>query len=258
MMSDIKGLLIDLDGVIYNDSVLIKGAIESIQWLRDHQIPYRYITNTTMKSRATLKKKLAAFGIPSERDEIFSSLVAAVRYIQKSGKSKCHLLMTEDAKTEFSAFELDSDKPDFVVVGDLGESLSFELLNTAFQKLFTGAQLLALQKNRFWLSDRGYTMDTGAVVAMLEYASGKKSQIMGKPSPHFFALALDDMQLPPENVVMIGDDIETDINGAQRMGIRAVLVKSGKYRPQDEKKLNKPPWKQLDSIAQLSEIFNKV
>jgi HAD superfamily hydrolase (TIGR01458 family) len=254
-MQEIKGLLIDLDGVIYNDSQLIEGAAESIQWLEKADIPFRYITNTTMKSRQTLQKKLKSFGIEAEVNQIFSAVYAASRYIRKSGKNKCYLLLSDDAKNEFSDFDLHSENPDFVVVGDLGTDLHFEKLNDAFQKLFSGAQLIALQKNRYWLSDRGYTLDAGALVAMLEFATNKKAQIIGKPSPHFFALALNDLGLPPENVVMIGDDIESDIKGASRMGIRGVLVKTGKFLPADLENEEVKPWRVLESINELKTLF---
>ncbi|MEE9119231.1 MAG: TIGR01458 family HAD-type hydrolase, partial [Calditrichia bacterium] len=154
-MEKIKGLLIDLDGVIYNDSELISGATDSIRWLRDKNIPFRFITNTTMKSRTTLQQKLQSFGIEVKREEIFSAVYAAALYIKKSGKEKCHLLLMDDAKEEFHDLNLQAENPDFVVVGDLGEELSFERMNIAFQKLFSGAELIALQKNRYWLSDKG-------------------------------------------------------------------------------------------------------
>ena len=254
-MEKIRGLLIDLDGVIYNDSELIAGATESIRWLRDKNIPFRFITNTTMKSRMTLQQKLQSFGIEVKREEIFTAVYAAALYIKKSGKDKCHLLLMDDAKEEFHDFNLEAENPDFVVVGDLGEELSFEAMNIAFQKLFSGAELIALQKNRYWLSDKGYTLDAGALVAMLEFAAGKKGQIIGKPSPHFFALALNDLNLQPENVVMIGDDIESDIIGAHRMGIRGVLVKTGKFLPADLEREDVVPWRTIDNIGDLNKIF---
>jgi HAD superfamily hydrolase (TIGR01458 family) len=254
-MEEIKGLLIDLDGVIYNDSDLIEGARDSIQWLRDNNIPFRFITNTTMKSRTSLQQKLVSFDIEVQEEEIFTTVYAAVLYIRKSGKNKCHLLLMDDAKKEFDEFNLDSANPDFVVVGDLGDDLSFENANIAFQKLLSGAELLALQKNRYWLSDKGYTLDAGAWVAMLEFAANKKGQIIGKPSPHFFALALNDLDLPPENVIMIGDDIESDIGGAHRMGINGVLVKTGKFLPADLKREDIRPWRTIESICDLQDIF---
>jgi HAD superfamily hydrolase (TIGR01458 family) len=255
-MTEIKGLLIDLDGVIYNDSELIAGATDSILWLHEKNIPFRFITNTTMKSRDTLQHKLQSFDIQVRKEEIFTAVYAAVLYIEKSGKNKCHLLLTEDAKKEFADFNQNSEDPDFVVVGDLGDDLSFERMNFAFQKLLSGAELIALQKNRYWLSDKGYTLDAGAWVAMLEFAAKKKGQVMGKPEPHFFALALDDLDLPSENVVMVGDDIESDIGGAYRMGIRGVLVKTGKFLPADLERKDIKPWKIIDNIGGLHDIFN--
>jgi HAD superfamily hydrolase (TIGR01458 family) len=254
-MTEIKGLLIDLDGVIYNDSELIDGATDSIRWLRENNISFRFITNTTMKSRASLQQKLASFNIEVQKEEIFTTVYAAVLYIKKSGKDKCHLLLMDDAKKEFDEFILDAAKPDFVVVGDLGDDLSFETVNIAFQKLLSGAELLALQKNRYWLSDKGYTLDAGAWVAMLEFAANKKGQIIGKPSPHFFALALNDLGLPPKNVIMIGDDVESDIGGAHRMGINGVLVKTGKFLPVDLNREDIRPWKTIKSIGDLPDIF---
>ena len=254
-MESIKGLLIDLDGVIYNDTELIAGATDSIRWLREKNIPFRFLTNTTMQSRKTLQQKLKLFGIEVSINEIFTTVYAALLYIKKSGKTKCHLLLKNDAKEEFRDLTLDSDNPDFVVVGDLGENLTFEKVNFAFQKLLSGSELLALQKNRYWLSDKGYTLDAGALVAMLEFSSNKKGQIIGKPSPHFFALALNDLNLPPENVVMIGDDIQSDIKGALRMGIRGVLVKTGKFLPADLDRKDIIPWKTIDHIGDLPDIF---
>ena len=130
----INGLLIDLDGVIYNDTQLISGATETIKYLQQKNIPFRFITNTTMKSRKTLQKKLSGFGINVPENSIFSAAYAASQYIRNQGKTKCHLLIDEDAQQEYSDLDLNHNKPDYVVVGDLGEKITFELLNTAFQK----------------------------------------------------------------------------------------------------------------------------
>lgn len=256
-MDGIKGLLIDLDGVIFNDSEPIKGAAEAMAWLQQNNIPFRFLTNTTMKSRETLKTKLSSMDIKVDAAQIFSAVYAAALYVKKSGKENCHLLLTDDAKKEFSEFTLDSEKPDYIIVGDLGYKLNFESLNRAFQMLFGGAELIALQKNRYWISDAGYTLDAGAIVAMLEFASGKKGQVVGKPSPHFFALALNNLNLSADQVVMIGDDVESDIIGAKRMDIRGVLVKTGKYSPDDLKRNDVKPWRVMDSIADVNCLFEQ-
>ena len=252
---DIKGLLIDLDGVIYNDTQLIPGATETIEYLQQKKIPFRFITNTTMKSRITLKKKLSGFAIEVPEENIFSAAYAAAQYIRNQGKTKCHLLLLEDTQQEYYDLDLNSDKPDFVVVGDLGDSITFDKLNTAFQKLFDGAELIALQKNRYWLSDKGYTLDAGAFVALLEYAAQKQGILIGKPSKTFYETALNDLKLSTEEVVMIGDDIESDIKGAQAIGIRGVLVQTGKFLPKDLERNDVAPWATIGSIQDLISIL---
>ncbi len=254
-MREIKALLIDLDGVIYNDSERIPGSDKAIRWLQKRKIPFRFITNTTMKSRATLQKKLADFGIKVPESSIFSAAHAAAEYIRRSGKHNCHLLLTDDAKQDYSGLNTNSDKPNWVVAGDLGDNMTFNKLNTAFQKLFAGAEMIALQKNRYWMSDRGITLDAGAFVALLEFASGKNSILIGKPSKTFYETVLNDLGFPPEDVAMIGDDIESDIKGAEASGINTVLVKTGKFRPQDLQRKDVSPWKLLDSISEIHKLF---
>jgi HAD superfamily hydrolase (TIGR01458 family) len=252
---NIRGLLIDLDGVIYNDTVLIPGADQFVAWLQRSNIPFRFITNTTMKSRASIKKKLEAFGIYVESNLIFSAAHAAAQFIRRSGRFKCHLLLKEDARREFHDLILDDDQPDYVVVGDLGDEISFDQLNEAFQKLFIGADLIALQKNRYWLSDRGYTLDAGAFVALLEYAANKKSIVIGKPVKQFFEMVLKDLNLPREEIVMVGDDIESDIKGAQACNIKGVLVQSGKFRESDLQRNDVTPWRTIKNILTLQELL---
>jgi len=252
---NIKGLLIDLDGVIYNDTQLIPGAVEAIQFLQKNVIPFRFITNTTMKSRKTLKRKLTGFGIEVKSDFIFSAAYAAAQYIRNSGKTRCHLLLCDDAKQEYSGLDTESEKPDYVVVGDLGDDITFDLLNRAFQKLFAGAELIALQKNRYWLSDKGFTLDAGAFVALLEFAANKEGILIGKPSSAFFETALSDLKLKKDEVVMIGDDIESDIKGAQSLGMRSVLVQTGKFRLEDLKRDDIKPWKTIGSIGDLVNLI---
>lgn len=251
MLSPIKGVLIDLDGVIYNDSQIIPGAVETIHKLRQQNIPFRFITNTTMKCRDTLREKLNKFGIDCEANEIFSAAYAAAKYVSRYPEAKCHLMLKEDAKKEFIRWASEEEEVDFVVTGDLGESITFDLLNNAFVRLMNGAKLVALQKNRFWLSDKGYTLDAGAFVALLEYASNQKAILIGKPERNFFELALADLDLFPENVLMIGDDIESDIGGSARLNIHTCLVQTGKFRQQDVDRSEIKPDHIISSIADI-------
>jgi HAD superfamily hydrolase (TIGR01458 family) len=254
-MKPIKGLLIDLDGVIYNDSRIIEGAVEIIEWLQQQKIPFRFITNTTMKNRDTICKKLAGMGINVEKSAIFSAVYAASIFVRQNKNATCHFLLTDDAKAEFPVTSSDTGSADYVVVGDLGKEVTFEKLNLAFQKLLDGAELIALQKNRFWLSDDGFTLDTGAFVALLEFASNKTATVIGKPSRLFFEMALKDLKLSPAEVLMIGDDVESDIVGASNVNIQTCLVQTGKFREMDLKNSAIKPDHILPSIKYLKDLL---
>ncbi len=250
VLSEVKGILIDVDGVLYNDGVPVPGAPETIDFLRERGIPFRLITNTTMRSRNTLWKRLSSIGFRLEEEEIFTAVRAAVEYLRSVGAESYFPLITEDAKKEFGEFRENRDSPDFVVVGDMGEAWTFQLLNSGFRALMAGAELLALQKNRFWMSRDGLQLDAGPFVVALEYASDKQAVLVGKPNEAFFRMALRDMGLNPLDVAMIGDDVESDIAGAQKLGMKTILVRTGKFMPRDLERGIKPDIV-LDSIADL-------
>jgi len=204
-----------------------------------------------MKCQETLNTKLKGVGIKVAKEQIFSAAYAAAKYVRQHDANKCHLLLTEDAKREYEGLELDHCSVDFVVVGDLGEDITFRKLNEAFLKILDGAKLIALQKNRFWLSDEGYKLDAGAFVALLEFAGNTNSILIGKPSRPFFELALNDLNINAHETMMIGDDLESDIGGANALGITTCLVKTGKFREIDLKHSKIKPNFLLPSIADL-------
>ena len=155
----------------------------------------------------------------------------------------------------FNEIPTDNDSPDFVVVGDYGDRFDFRSLNHAFRLLMGGAELIALQRSPYWVSPEGIMLDCGAFVALLEYASTKTAKVMGKPSKLFFEIALDSLQFSPSEVIMVGDDITTDILGAERMGMRSVLVRTGKFQPSRlENPVANPTWV-VDSISDLPRMF---
>ncbi len=154
---------------------------------------------------------------------------------------------------DFSDFEVTSDRPQAVVVGDLGRDVNFDILNAAFLSIKNGARLVALQKNRFWQTKEGLAIDTGAFVAALEYAADVEARLVGKPNRAYFDAALHDLGLPANRVAMVGDDITTDILGAQAVGARTILVKTGRYAFDADKRHDvRPDWI-LESIADLPE-----
>ena len=159
------------------------------------------------------------------------------------------------SKRFFKEIPIDDDAPDFVVVGDYGEGFDFHALNHAFRLLMNGAELIALQKNLYWFSSEGMFLDCGAFVTLLESAANKTAKVMGKPSETFFKIALESLQVSPNEAVVVGDDITSDIVGAERMEMRSILVKTGKFKPdQLENPVAKPTWV-LDSVAELPKMF---
>lgn len=255
MFEDVKGFLIDLDGVIYIDNDIISGAAETINQLKHRGYRYRFVTNTTNKSRASIRKKIESFGVQATEQEIFSAPFAAAQLLRMTQGARCWVLTRGDSVEEFHGLKLTNKDPNFILLGDLKNEFTFEVLNEVFQKLLAGAELIALQKNRYWMTEGKLTIDAGAFVAALEYASGKTARVVGKPSRDFFELALADLGLPGSQVAMVGDDIEADIAGGKDAGLKTILVKTGKYRLEAVQKSGVRPDKIIESIADLPYIL---
>ena len=255
-MKNIKGFLIDLDGVLYIEDQTIPGAVETVNWLRQQGYPFRFLTNTTMCSRDSLVAKLSRFGIQAEPGEMFSTAVVAAKWLADKGISRVQLLLTEDARKDFAGFHLTANQPEVVVVGDLGSAFTFDILNSAFLAVKSGAQLVALQKGRYWQTKEGLAIDVGAFVAALEYATETEAALIGKPNRAYFEMALVDMGFAPSQVAMIGDDIHTDIIGAQAVGMPTILVRTDKYSFDAQKPLPVQPDWTIDSIADLPGLLS--
>lgn len=190
-------------------------------------------------------------GIPARPEEILSAPLAAARWLWDRGVRRAQLLLAEATFEEFSGLEIVDRAPEAVVVGDLGEAWTFPLLNQAFRNLMDGAELLAIQRNRYWHTDGGLSLDAGPFVAALEYGSGRTATLVGKPSPAFFAAAARELGLSPERIAVVGDDLESDAAGARAAGMVGVAVRTGKYRPQDEERAQRAADAVLDSIAEV-------
>jgi len=250
---NIKGLLIDLDGVLYVGDKVIPGAREALEYLREKNYRFRFVSNTTRKSRMTIAERLAAMGFDIPEEYIFTPPLAAVRYMQETGKNRCYLLVTGDVDRDFAPV-FGSVLPaavDYVIIGDAGDKLTYENLNHAFRYLMEGAELIALEKDRYWMTPDGLSLSAGPFVEALEFATGKTAVVMGKPSLSFFALALRDMGLSPEEVVMVGDDVLTDIGGAHTAGMGGILVRTGKFREETLRSALVKPSRVIGSIADL-------
>ncbi|MEZ5489422.1 MAG: TIGR01458 family HAD-type hydrolase [Gammaproteobacteria bacterium] len=252
----VKGILFDLDGVLYVGDRAITGARETLQWLKDRDIPFRFITNTSTRTAADLADKLRNMGFDIEAGQIFSAVSATRDYLARAGTPSLHLLIRDSVKAEFAQFPQQPAKPDYVVVGDIGAAWDYQLLNQVFNELMEGAELIAMHMNKYWQTEQGLQMDIGAFVAGLEFVTGKQAAIIGKPSQDFFHLAVATLGLRPEQVLVVGDDIENDVGGAQAAGLKAVLVKTGKYREELARRSEVSPNAVIDSIADLPALLN--
>lgn len=256
-MKDVRGFLIDLDGVLYVGDQAIEGARESIDLLRDRNYLFRFVSNTTRKCRNSIAGRLSSLGFDIPVEYIFTPPLAAAACIKKSGKHHCYLLTTGDVYHDFDQ-ECTCDNSsaiDWVILGDAGDKVTYDSLNTAFRHLMQGADLIALENDRYWMAADGLSLSAGPFVQALEFATGKKAIIAGKPSKTFFKQALIDMGLRAAEVAMIGDDILSDIGGAQVMGMQGILVRTGKYRKDMVKNAAIKPDRIIDSIAQLQDIL---
>ena len=244
-----KGLLIDLDGTLYVGDEPVEGAREALAKIESSGIVVRYVTNTTRKPRGEVRDHLVSLGFEVEEAGIFTPARAAGGLI--GGKS-CFPLVAESLLDDLVGITKTNDHPDFVLVGDIGEGFTYDRLNAAFRCLVDGAELIALQRNRYWKREDGLALDAGPFVAALEYASAKRATVVGKPEGAFFRLALEDLGLRPHEVAMVGDDAEADVAGARAAGLKGVLVRTGKYRPgMDEGGADLV----LDSFAELPEAL---
>ena len=227
---NISGLLVDLDGVLYVGEQVIAGSIETVQKLNELGLPHCFVTNTTTHSRTALVQKLSRLGFDIAPQQVMTAPLAARNYLERKGWPPCKLLLADEVLNDFEGFEQSDTDAEVVVIGDIGSAWTYELLNQVFRLVMNGATLVALHKNKFWQTGRGLMLDIGAFVTGLEYCTGKDAVVVGKPDPHFFQAAVDQLGLEVDKVAMVGDDIDSDVGGAQHCGLGGILVRTGKYR----------------------------
>jgi phospholysine phosphohistidine inorganic pyrophosphate phosphatase len=252
----VRAVLFDMDGVLYNSEEPIPGAAETLAWLRERRIPYLFVTNTTSRGREALTEKLARFGIPASPNEIMTPCEAAADWLRAHSAGSVALFLRPAARAAFFSLDCLPDHAEsgarYVVIGDLGTEWNFETLNRAFRLLYANpeARLIALGMTRYWKAPDGISMDVSPFVAALENASRREALVFGKPAAAFFYAAAERLGVPNGEILMVGDDIESDIAGAQSAGMQAALVRTGKFRELDLEGPVKPDLV-LDSVADL-------
>jgi HAD superfamily hydrolase (TIGR01458 family) len=254
-MSAIRGVLLDLDGVLYVGRAPLPGALDALARLRASGLPVGFVTNTTRRSRRTIRADLAAMGIDVADEELHTPARAVVNWLQAQRRSP-YLLIHHGLGEDFAGIR--ADGAEAVVVGDAGEGFTYGALNQAFRLLADGAPLLALAMNRYFRETDGLSLDAGPFVAALEYASGTRAELFGKPSQAFFHAAVAPLGCRPAEVVMVGDDVEADVNGAIAAGLGGILVRTGKYRAADETRLAAGGAVVDDLDAAVARILSKI
>lgn len=229
----IKGVLLDIGGVVYVGETALAGAVDAVARLKHAGLPIRCVTNTTRTPVAGIVDRLKRMGLEVEADDVFTPARAAREHL-KAHDLKAHLLIHPALGSDLAGLE--GTGGDAVIIGDAGDGFSYAAMNAAFRKLMAGAEFIALAANRMFMDDDGeLSIDCGAFVAALEYAVGREAIVLGKPSPDFFKAAAESMGCAVDETVMIGDDAEADIAGALAAGVaQAVLVRTGKYLDGDE------------------------
>ncbi len=251
-----------MDGVLYNSDTPMAGAVEAVAWAREQSIPHRFATNTSARARKQLAEKLNRFGIAAMEDDILTPAFAAAGWLREHVKAPVALFVKEPTWSEFSGLMILPQNAEsgasYVVIGDLEEGWNFRTLNRAFRLLYSNpaAELIALGMTRYWLGESGMQLDVAPFVAALEHATGRKPMVFGKPGAPFFHAAAHQLGIPAEEVLMIGDDIEIDVGGPQRAGLKGALVCTGKFRPPDLER-GVTPGAILDSIAMLPEWWSQ-
>lgn len=229
-MSPVRGILLDIDGVLHVSMQPIEGAADTLRLLEQQGYATCFVTNTTTSARATLVKQLRAIGLPIAEERVVTAPVATAQYIRQHFPGKRAWLLTKGNTAEdFAGIELVEDHADIVVIGGAEELLTYEAMNRAFRMLMDGALLLGTHANLYWRTRDGLQLDSGAYIRALEAATGQQATILGKPARAFFEQALQQIGIPAQEAIMIGDDIENDIGAAQQAGLRAVLVCTGKH-----------------------------
>jgi HAD superfamily hydrolase (TIGR01450 family) len=251
-LDGVRAFVLDADGVLLYRNVPISGSAEATVELRRRGIPYRVVTNFSSAHRSSLAVAFGeATGIPVDPNEIITAASAAAAYTAaRHPGAPLLVLAAPDALREWTGqWTLTPDEAEArgepvaaVVIGDAGDDLSYRNLDIAYRFLHAGADFVAMHRNLWWMTPKGHTLDSGAFIVALEQALGRKAVICGKPSPVVFRQALAELRaelggrtggsggprLRAADVAMVGDDPRADIAAARRVGMRGVLVLTGK------------------------------
>jgi HAD superfamily hydrolase (TIGR01458 family) len=244
-----------MEGTIYEAGRRVAGVEKALAALFDAGVPYCFTTNTTSRPRAQLVRELAAMGISADPKRILTAPRAGRDYLLARGWRRCHLMVRPAVLEDLAGIDHVDDSPDAVVVGDIGDEFRYERLNRAFRLLLAGTEFVTLARNRYYRGEDGLVLDQGPFVAALEHATGRPATLVGKPSAEFFASALKILGVEASRTAVVGDDLHVDVGGGQALGMRGILVRTGKFRQEDLARSSVRPDAVIDSLADLPSLL---
>lgn len=248
-----------MDGVLYRGSQLIPRADEFIRTLRERDIPFRLLTNNSQRTRRDVVAKLVRMGIDVEDEHVFTSAMATARFLAEQKPDGTAFVIGEGglltAMHQHGYAIVDHD-PDYVVVGE-GRTFNLELVEQAVRMILQGAKLIATNLDPNCPVQNGLRPGCGAMVAMLEIATGVKAFSVGKPSPVMMRAARKELGLATAETTMIGDTMETDILGGVQLGFHTVLVLSGGTGREDLHNYAYRPELVVESLGELADLLDQ-
>lgn len=251
MIEQFRGILFDMDGVIYHGTQRIAGVLDFFAALH---VPYRFVTNNASRTPAQILERLYAMGIPAQIDHILTSALVAADYLHRTAlpSAKVYVVGEVGLRTAITekGFVLTDTQPDYVVVG-LDRAFDEAKLTIADKAIRNGATFIATNLDRVLMNENGSQPGTGAIVERIAQASGQTPLVMGKPERPIFEMAAAQMNLGLHDLLMIGDNIETDIAGAKRAGITAALVLTGVTHHEDLAKATVQPDIVIENLLDL-------
>jgi phospholysine phosphohistidine inorganic pyrophosphate phosphatase len=254
MGGPIHGVIFDIDGVLEYKGIVIPGAVETIRMLRQKGLVLRFLTNSTLKNRQSCAEKLNRKGFQIDPAEVLTASYIAAVYMRGIQPRSCWVMLEPEGLEEFKGILQDEENPEYIVMGDNRSRFDFDTLNRVLRHLRNGSKLVGLLSELVDSSLGELELNVGSWVGMLERASGVKAVYTGKPSLLAFELTLKSMGLNPGQVVMVGDRVGSDIQGAQAYGLQTVLLRTGEFKPSD---LDGPvkPDHLFDSIQDIQVLF---
>lgn len=255
-----NAVMLDIDGVLVVSWEPLPGAIAVVEWLHDQRIPLRLVTNTSSRTRRQIVERLSAVGFGVDLDEVITAVSGAARYLTEHHPGARCLVVNEGSLEEdlIGVETTGVESAEVVLLGGAGPSVGYAELDAVFKLALDGVPILALHRNTKFQTADGPALDMGAFVVALEAAAGIHIEVVGKPAAAFFEAALAHLGAVAGDTIMVGDDLVSDVLGAQAVGMTGVLVRTGKFRPSD---LEAPPGRPdhvIDDISGFPRLFERL